>query len=131
MTKTEQQYREAWERLKAGKPQLVNKNVPINQVDSVALEAGKKKGSLRKSKYPKLCEEIMEYEVNETEIQQCARLKEQYRVERDENHTLWTGSLARELMMKKRLEELEMEIIRIKNKYPRIVFELEDLDNQN
>jgi hypothetical protein len=127
MTQTEQQYREAWERIKTGKPLIVGKNMPINQIDTVALEAGKKKGSLRKNKYPDLCKEIMEYEVVETRTQECVRLKEQYRVARDEKEALWKGALARELMMKKRLVELEMELKRIKKKYPGVVFKLDNL----
>jgi len=42
MTKSEQNYRDAFERLKDGKPRLVNKSMPIAELDTVALEAGKK-----------------------------------------------------------------------------------------
>ena len=129
MTKTEIQYREAWERVKAGKPQIVDKHMPINELNTIALEAGKKEGSLRRVNHEKLCDEITEYEVDETELQQCIRLKKQYSVEKDENEVLWQNALARELIMMKRLLDLEMEIKRLKQKYPGIIFELEDLNN--
>ena len=45
-----------------------------------------------------------------------------------EKDKLWKNSLNRELMLKKRLIELEIEIKGIKQKYPGIIFELEDLD---
>jgi hypothetical protein len=130
MKNAEQQYRDAFERLKAGSPQIVDKNMPINELNTVALEAGKKIGSLRKSNLKELCEEILEYEVSETPLQACARIKQEYKEQRDDNDVLWKNALARELMLKKRLIELEIEIKRLKQKYPGIVFELEDLDNE-
>jgi hypothetical protein len=127
MNKSEQLYREAWERLKKGKPKLVNKNMPINELDTVALEAGKKKGSLRKANLSNLCTEILEFEIKETILDKCIRQKEQYKESAEEKDNLWKNALARELMLKKRLIELEMEIKHIKQKYPGIIFKLEDL----
>lgn len=127
MNKSEQLYREAWERLKKGKPKLVNKNMPINELDTVALEAGKKKGSLRKANLSNLCTEILEFEIKETILDKCIRQKEQYKESAEEKDNLWKNALARELMLKKRLVELEMEIKHIKQKYPGIIFKLEDL----
>ena len=127
MNKAELQYREAWERLKAGKAQMVDEKMPINELNTVALEAGRKKGTLRKSNLPELCKEILEYEVSETPLQACSRIKKEYKEQSDEKDVLWKGALARELMLKKRLTELEIEIKRIKQNYPGVVFELEDL----
>jgi len=125
----ETEYRRAFERLKAGKPIRVDKSMPVNRLDTVALEAGKKKGSLRKSLHGELCEEILKYEVNfdETGIIKELRLKKQYRAERDEKHELWTQALARELQLIIRIEELEKEIYRIKQAYPGVVFNLENI----
>ena len=129
MIPTEKPYREAWERLKAGKQNIVDKNIPINELNTVALEANKKKGSLRKNNLPDLCDEILNYEVKETAYQECIRKRNDYREEVKEKAKLWTNALARELMLKKRLYELEMEIKRIKLVYPGIIFELEDLND--
>ena len=128
MNETEQQYREAWERLKAGKPKYVDKKMPINELNTVALEAGKKKGSLRKAIFPILCEEILKSEIKEDILQTCIRKKNTYKEIIEVKDKLWKDSLGRELMLKKRLVELEMEIKKIKQKYPGIVFELEDLN---
>ena len=128
MNEIEQQYIEAWERLKIGKPKLVDKNMHINELNTVALEAGKKKGSLRKSKFPDLCKKIQEFEIDESPLQKCIREKNTYKEIAAEKDKLWKNSLNRELMLKKRLIELEIEIKGIKQKYPGIIFELEDLD---
>jgi len=127
MSKAEQSYREAFERLKAGKPKIVNTSMLINELDTVALEAGKKKGSLRRSQHESLCKEILRYEIVETTLLKEARLKSEYKNDRDAYHKLWSESLARELMLKVRIEELEREIFRIKQVYPGIVFEIENI----
>lgn len=88
--------------------------MPINSLDTVAVEAGKKKGSLRKSLHPALCEEILTYEIKESPLEREIRLKDEYRKERNLKHELWSQALARELMLKIRIEELEKEIGRIK-----------------
>ena len=129
MSNAEQQYREAWERLKAGKPNIVSKDKPINERDTVAEEAGRQKGSLRTKDHPDLCKEIMEYEVSETSLQECTRLKQEYKEKMNENAKLWKSALARELMLQRRIIDLEIEIKRIKQKYPGILFELEDLNS--
>lgn len=123
------EYRRAFERLKTGKAIHFDKGMPFNRLDTIAIEAGKKKGSLRKSLHRELCEEILNYVtiVDETDIKKEVRLKEQYRAERDEKHQLWTKTLARELMLKIRIEELETEITRIKQNYPGIVFKLDEI----
>ncbi len=127
MNTIEQQYFEAWERLKAGKPKFVDKNMPINELNTVALEAGKKRGSLRKSNFPDLCKKIQEFEIKENLLQKCIREKNVLKEIIKEKDKLWKDSLGRELMLKKRLIELEMEIINLKQKYPKIVFNLDNL----
>jgi hypothetical protein len=127
MNKAEQNYKDAFNRLKAGKPKIVHKSMPINELDTIALEAGKKKGSLRRSLHSALCDEILGYHIEETPLAKETRLKEEYKHDRDAYHKLWSESLARELMIKVRLEELENEISRIKQAYPGIVFKLENI----
>jgi len=126
MTKAEQSYRAAFERLKAGKPKIVHKSMPINELDTISLESGKKKGSLRRSLHPALCNEILRYEVEETPLAKEIRLKEEYKNDRDVYHKLWSEALSRELMLKVRLEEFEKEIARIKQSYPGIIFKIEN-----
>ncbi|MCG3701313.1 hypothetical protein L5F41_04255 [Aliarcobacter butzleri] len=127
MNTIEQQYFEAWERLKAGKPKFVDKNMPINELNTVALEAGKKRGSLRTSNFPDLCKKIQEFEIKENLLQKCIREKNVLKEIINEKDKLWKDSLGRELMLKKRLIELEMEITSLKKKYPGIVFNLDNL----
>ena len=127
MTKSEQNYRDAFERLKAGKPRLVNKSLPIAELDTVALEAGKKKGSLRKSQHRTLCDEILKYNVEETLLAKEIRLKKEYKNGRDAYYKLWSESLARELMLIIRIEEVEKEIARIKQAYPGVIFKIGNL----
>lgn len=58
MSKTVQEYYAALERLKQNKPQLLEKGSPINK-DTVALEAGRKRGSIRnRPGYERLIAEI-------------------------------------------------------------------------
>lgn len=127
MNEIELQYIEAWERLKAGKPKFVDKNMPINELNTVALEAGKKRGSLRKANFPDLCKQIQEFEIKESLLQKCIREKNIFKEIVEEKDRLWKDSLGRELMLKKRLIELEMEITSLKKKYPGIVFNLDNL----
>ncbi len=127
MIKAGQSYRDAFKRLKAGKPKIVDKLMPINELDTVALEAGKMKGSLRRSHHKALCDEILEYQVDETPLAKEVRLKEEYKHDRDAYHKLWSETLARELMLQVRLEEVEKEIARIKQAYPGIIFKIENV----
>ena len=51
-------YNAALERLKANKPNVVTKGSAINN-DTVALEAGRKRGSIKKSRHAELIKKIM------------------------------------------------------------------------
>ncbi len=53
----ESQFRAALYRLVTDKPEIIEKGFSINQ-DTVALEAGKKRGALQRRRFPKLCEEV-------------------------------------------------------------------------
>lgn len=54
------QYREAFERLKLNKPQLLTKGTPVTQ-NNVVKEAGSDPSALKKSRFPSLIAEIKTY----------------------------------------------------------------------
>lgn len=63
----EQRFRQAFERLKANKPQVLAAGTPVSQ-NNVAKEAGCDTSALRKSRFPSLVREIQAYvEINEQE----------------------------------------------------------------
>ena len=55
--RAERQFWDAFERLKEGRPQCLPKGARVSQ-NNVAKEAGTVASALRRSRYPKLCEEI-------------------------------------------------------------------------
>ncbi|EPU1531450.1 hypothetical protein ACVUQY_006647, partial [Pseudomonas aeruginosa] len=54
------QYRDAFERLKLNRPQLLPKGTPVTQ-NNVAKEAGSDPSALKKSRFPSLITEIKTY----------------------------------------------------------------------
>ena len=79
-TKTaEQEFREAFERLKTNKPERLEKGSQVTQ-NNVAREAGRDPSSLRKGRYPTLIYEIQAYT---TVIRESATKKKQ----RSDNRT--------------------------------------------
>ncbi|KQZ79536.1 hypothetical protein ASD55_02220 [Rhodanobacter sp. Root561] len=56
----EQAFREAFERLKRGKPMRLVKGAPVSQ-NNVAKEAGRDPSALRKSRYPTLIDDIQRW----------------------------------------------------------------------
>lgn len=56
----EQAFREAFDRLKLGKPRVLPKGAPVTQ-NNVAREAGRDPTALRKSRYPALVREIQQW----------------------------------------------------------------------
>lgn len=119
----EQAYRAAFERLKANKPERLKKYTKANR-NTVALEAGKKKGSLRSERYPELCAEIDAYAENnkETDQEQCERLKVEYRTQMELNEARYTATLARELNLLRYIEIIEQQLqqvrVELSEKYP-------------
>ena len=53
-------FRDAFNRLKSGRPTVVERGTPVSQ-NNVAREAGRDPSALRKSRYPELIKEIQEY----------------------------------------------------------------------
>jgi len=98
---------EALERLKQNKPLIIQKGSRIN-LDTVALEAGKNRSSIRKDRYPELYAIIQEAEQNDlTPRQQDAVKIEKIKFERDRYKKLYEEAIGRELMLVDRLSELE------------------------
>lgn len=103
------QYYEAFERLKNNKPI----NVPIGSKisnDTVALEAGKKRGTIKKSRevFVVLIEEIETYNMKKNEpIAQREAEINKYKTKAKEYKKLYEEALNRELMLLERLNELE------------------------
>ncbi|BCS46668.1 hypothetical protein OX90_05935 [Pseudomonas coronafaciens pv. porri] len=60
------QYRDAFERLKLNRPQLLPKGTPVTQ-NNVAREAGSDPSALKKSRFPSLIAEIKTYVEQHTE----------------------------------------------------------------
>lgn len=58
--RAERQFREAFERLKRNKPQLLPKGAPVSQ-NNVAKEAGVTPSALRRSRFPALVAEIQRW----------------------------------------------------------------------
>jgi hypothetical protein len=103
------EYFEALERLKKGTPLIVPKNTKISK-DSVSLEAGRQKGTIKKSRpiFKQLIDAIDEAALEQqlpalTEREKLIKVKtklENYR-------TLYEAAVAREIMLVRRIYELE------------------------
>ena len=109
MNDTLQEYFEALERLKSNNPINVLKNSKINN-DSVALEAGRKRGSIKKSReiFAERIEAInnasqentAEYDKLESKIFKLKNSAENYK-------EMYEKAINRELMYLERINELE------------------------
>jgi len=112
MNDTLQEYFEALERLKSNKPINVPKNSKINN-DTVALEAGRKRGSIKKSReiFSELIEAInnasrestAKYDKLESKLFKLKKDVEKYK-------EMYEKTLNRELMYLERINELEKQL---------------------
>lgn len=98
-------YREALERLKKGRPINVRKGIPISN-DSVSLEAGRKKGTIKRSRpiFAKLITEIdaaAREQPNPKDAQE-ARIRA-LRADVQRYRNLWEEALTREVCLLKQL----------------------------
>ena len=105
---TIQEYYDALDRLRANKPI----NIPIGTKitnDAVSLEAGHKKGTIKKSR-PQFTELIAEIELAENKlkapIQDCKIQIEKYKAKYKEQKVLYEQSLNRELMYLETINKL-------------------------
>jgi len=106
---TIQEYYDALKRLIENKPI----NVPIGTKitnDAVSLEAGRKKGTIKKSR-PQFAELIAEIAIaskkQKAPIQDCKAQIEKYKTKYNEQRVLYEQALNRELMYLERINELE------------------------
>ena len=112
MNDTLQEYFEALERLKFNKPINIPKNSKINN-DTVALEAGRKRGSIKKSReiFSELIEAInnasrestAKYDKLESKLFKLKKDAEKYK-------EMYKKALNRELMYLERINELEKQL---------------------
>lgn len=122
MSSAEKSFREAFERLKQGAPNLLPKNTPVSQ-NNVAKEAGCDPSALRKSRYPSLVAEIQRWIAeHQTESPSSERQKmlahrrrnrslrdqlESFKVERDQALSLLVEADATILYQAREIEYLK------------------------
>lgn len=111
------EYWSALERLQKGNPSRLKKGYSINN-DSVALEAGRKRGSIKKSRegFQELIDAIKAASINLSDEKNISN----HQLIKQKNKTnyykdLYEQSVNRELMLLCRLEELETELEKYKN----------------
>ncbi len=105
-------YYKALERLINNKPINVPKNTKINN-DTVALEAGRKRGSIKKSReiFSDLLTKINEYSKNNnTEYKELQDKIFKFKNKALVYQELYEDALNRELMLIERIKELELKI---------------------
>jgi len=102
-------YYNALNRLIENKPIHIPKNSKINN-DSVALEAGRKRGSIKKSRpvFNDLIGLINKAQnTSNFEIEQLKKLTKKYRLKSDEYKKLYEKALNRELLLIEELKNLK------------------------
>ena len=119
------QYRDAFERLKLNRPQLLPKGTPVTQ-NNVAKEAGNDPSALKKSRFPSLIAEIKTYveqhaekrppslnQVNHLARQKSRALRdriEQVARQRDQLASLLSEADAKIIELYDRIAELERQL---------------------
>lgn len=107
--KTLKTYHEALKRLKTNKPIRIKGNYKINK-DTVALEAGMKRGTIKKSR--PIFEQLI-IDIENAENERTAKTTkyidqiEKYKAKAKKFESLYNEAINRELMLYLRLEELE------------------------
>ncbi|HAS5616274.1 TPA: hypothetical protein I7E53_004033 [Vibrio cholerae] len=105
MTDILQDYRDALERLKKGKPDNVPKGTKITN-DSVSLEAGRKKGTIKRSRpiFKDLIDEINVAAKEQSKPEDVQKVRiDQLKAEVSKYRTLWEEALTREVSLVKQL----------------------------
>ena len=105
------EYWQAFERLKQGNPIRVPKNSEINK-DTVALEAGRNRGSIKKSRdsFTELINAIEQCkEHDQQQMPTAIELLKRERKLKNNYRELYHQALNRELMLVERLTKLEKE----------------------
>lgn len=94
LSKAEIKFRDAFERLKINKPELLPKDTPLSQ-NNVAKEAGVNPSALRRSRYPELVQEIKTWVEDNKE----------FKTERSQRQVM-LGQRSHNRDMRKRIEAL-------------------------
>ncbi|WP_444997904.1 hypothetical protein [Aliikangiella sp. IMCC44359] len=118
MSKALDEYYEALDRLKANKAEIVPKGAKISK-DSVALEAGRKRGSIKNSRavFTDLIKDIANAAQNQNLKTKPKKEKEdKLRGDRDKYKRLYEESLGRELSMLRQINDLKAVINGIEDK---------------
>ncbi len=103
------EYFEALERIKNNTPIRVSKGSKLTN-DNVSLEAGRKKGTIKKSRpvFDELIEEINKAKsINDKQLNQSTESTNKYKLKYKEYRTFYEDALNRELMYLERLDNLE------------------------
>ena len=113
-------YYAALERLKNNNPIVLHPNTFAINNDTVALETGRKRGSIKASRYPELIESIKKAEElrTKTGISVTDKHKAKAKKEKNVNKELelkYQASLNREVMLVEQLRKLEKEIVKLKS----------------
>ena len=110
-------YYNALERLRTNKPEVLSKGSYKINKDTVALEAGRKRGTIKPSreKFSDLIDEIEEVARvynNKTldKLKKAEALAARYKLERDDFQSDYHAALNREIMLVRRLGGLEKQI---------------------
>jgi polyhydroxyalkanoate synthesis regulator phasin len=110
-------YYNALERLRTNKPAVLSKgSYKINQ-DTVALEAGRKRGTIKPSRiqFENLIDEILKvgdvYNNKDLDkLNKAKALADRYKAERDEFRENYYAALNREMMLVRRVSDLEKQV---------------------
>ena len=86
MGRAEKAFREAFERLKRGKPERLPQGTPVSQ-NNVARETGSDPSALKKSRYPELINEIQNW-INEHNFQAPPSPRQKIITQRKRNRSL-------------------------------------------
>jgi len=112
MSEVLKEYYEAFERLKANKPIRVPKGTKITK-DAISLEAGRKKGTIKKSRkvFRGIIEDIENISEKKKEpIQIQKQQADLYKSKYEKYKSLYEDALNRELMYIERINELEKKL---------------------
>ncbi|MGR6781813.1 hypothetical protein ACU5B6_20165 [Moritella viscosa] len=107
------EYFDALERLKKNKPIVVEKGTKITK-DAVALEAGRKKGTIKKSRsvFKALILAIDDAAEKNSEPKQSLDLKvHKFKTEAEHYRRLYEDTLGDNIQLVKRIRDLEMELL--------------------
>jgi DNA-binding GntR family transcriptional regulator len=86
MGRAETAFREAFDRLKRGRPNLLPKGTPVTQ-NNVAREAGLDPSALKKTRFPVLVAEIQDW-ISQNEAQQTSTPSKSIYAQRNRNRSL-------------------------------------------